>query len=75
VGFLLVFLFVPGTDKAISLEEMSKKFERSLVHHAFEKGKQLVPSVTFEIKTKKKVASPGQSPAPQLPVMVHHVAQ
>ncbi|KAF2650728.1 hypothetical protein K491DRAFT_697058 [Lophiostoma macrostomum CBS 122681] len=72
VGFLLVFFFVPGTDRAISLEEMSKRFEHSLYHHAFEKGKQLIPSVAIEIKTKKKpVVSSEKSQAPQIPELIH----
>ncbi|KAE9378467.1 MFS general substrate transporter [Stipitochalara longipes BDJ] len=43
LGFLLVWLFVPATDHAISLEDMSAKFKSSLRHHGKEKLAALKP--------------------------------
>jgi len=37
LGFLLVYFFVPGINKARSLEEMTRIFQKSLIEHSKEK--------------------------------------
>ncbi|KAF2792803.1 MFS general substrate transporter [Melanomma pulvis-pyrius CBS 109.77] len=62
LGFLLIYFFVPCTNKAVSLEEMSAIFEHSLVRHAREQAKDALPSI-FLHKNKKGNVSPYH-PAP-----------
>ncbi|KAF2660475.1 MFS general substrate transporter [Lophiostoma macrostomum CBS 122681] len=50
-AFLLVYFFVPCTNKAVSLEEMSAIFEHSLFQHARDQVKEVIP---FRISRKQK---------------------
>ncbi|KAH8587427.1 major facilitator superfamily domain-containing protein [Bisporella sp. PMI_857] len=54
LGFLLVWLFVPATDYAMSLEDMSAKFKSSLKDHGKEKLAALKPGM------KKSKVSPSE---------------
>ncbi|KAJ4301425.1 hypothetical protein N0V90_003517 [Kalmusia sp. IMI 367209] len=66
-GFILVYFFVPCTNEAVSLEEMSAIFDNSLFKHA---RSRLIPSKLFE---KNKGASAplyrGPYDFPQPPVV------
>jgi hypothetical protein len=72
-GFFLVYFFVPCTNEAVSLEEMSAIFEKSLFRHARDQVKEILPSKLLRKKEKLPTLwystpmvqnPPGAYPAP-----------
>jgi hypothetical protein len=72
-GFLLVCFFVPCTDKAVSLEEMSAIFEHSLFRHARNQARQVLPFKNR--RSNKKTAQMYTGPMVQHPHLNYHVPQ
>jgi len=61
LGFFLVYFFVPCTNEAVSLEEMSAIFENSLFRHAKNQVKDVLP---FRLLRKKEKEPTPLYPAP-----------
>ncbi|KAF2489983.1 MFS general substrate transporter [Lophium mytilinum] len=73
IGAILVYFFVPSTDHAISLEEMSKKFNSSLVGYGFKKLKQLVPiKIQRRPSTNESASTPTEAEHLPMPQALPH---